>query len=144
GSRLLVEVLDAIGAGTAVAVPQGGDGVSLAPKFTVADAQVRWSEPAYAVDRRIRAATPAPGAWSTFRGEPGKLGPALGPVLNLVLHETAPLAPGELKVGRGVVLAGTGTHPVVLGEVRAAGKKPMHAVDWARGVRPQPGEVLGS
>jgi methionyl-tRNA formyltransferase len=33
------------------------------------------------------------------------------------------------------VLVGTATTPVALGEVRAAGKKPMSATDWARGVR---------
>jgi methionyl-tRNA formyltransferase len=31
---------------------------------------------------------------------------------------------------------------VVLGEVRAQGKKPMAAADWARGTRPEPGETL--
>jgi methionyl-tRNA formyltransferase len=140
GARLLVEVLDAIDAGVAVAVPQPADGVSLAPKFSVADAQVRWTEPGYAVDRRIRAATPAPGAWSTFRGERIKLGP-LAPAP--APAGAVALAPGAIAVGRGVVLVGTGTAPVTLGEVRAAGKKPMPAADWARGVRPEPGERLG-
>ena len=36
-------------------------GVSLAPKITVEDAHVDWTEPAVAVDRRIRACTPGPG-----------------------------------------------------------------------------------
>lgn len=134
GARLLVRVLDAIEAGVAKAVPQPADGVSLAPKITVEDAQVRWQEPAMAVDRRIRACTPAPGAWTTFRGERAKLGPVT------VADSTEPLAPGELRVDRDAVLAGTGTGPVALGEVRAAGKKPMGAGDWARGVRPEPGE----
>jgi methionyl-tRNA formyltransferase len=40
------------------------------------------------------------------------------------------------------VLAGTATTPVVLGEVRAAGKKPMSAVDWARGLRLEAGEAF--
>jgi methionyl-tRNA formyltransferase len=40
------------------------------------------------------------------------------------------------------VLVGTATTPVALGEVRAAGKKPMPATDWARGLRIQPGEKL--
>jgi methionyl-tRNA formyltransferase len=33
------------------------------------------------------------------------------------------------------VLVGTATEPIALGQVRAAGKKPMPALDWARGVR---------
>lgn len=129
GSALLVAVLDAIADGTAHAEPQPADGVSLAPKITVADAEVRWSEPAFAVDRRIRAGTPAPGAWTTFGGERVKLGPVV------VLANGPELRPGELLVERNRVLAGTGSMPVVLGEVRAAGKRAMPAADWARGLR---------
>jgi methionyl-tRNA formyltransferase len=137
GARLLVAVLDAIGAGTAHAVPQPAEGVSMAPKVTVENAEVRWTEPAFAVDRRIRAGTPAPGAWTTFRGERLKLGPVA------VVPYGRPLKPGELLVERSRVLAGTGTDPVALGEVRAAGKKAMQAVDWARGVRPAAEDRLG-
>jgi methionyl-tRNA formyltransferase len=136
GAGLLVAVLDAIEAGTARAHPQPADGITLAPKITVEDARVRWGDPAFAVDRRIRACTPAPGAWTTLRDERLKLGP-VRPVAN----ETR-LQPGELLVERTQVLAGTATTPVILGEVRAAGKKPMPATDWARGLRIQPGEQL--
>ncbi|MDP9796058.1 methionyl-tRNA formyltransferase [Catenuloplanes nepalensis] len=134
GAGLLVAVLDAIEAGTARAEPQPAGGVSLAPKISVEDAQVRWAEPAFAVDRRIRACTPAPGAWTTFREERVKLGPVV-PV-----PDGPPLEPGDLLVERKRVLAGTATTPVALGEVRAAGKKPMPATDWARGVRVETGE----
>ncbi|MEU7617908.1 methionyl-tRNA formyltransferase [Micromonospora rifamycinica] len=136
GAGLLVAVLDAIGAGTARAEPQPADGVSLAPKLTVDDARVRWTDPAFAVDRRIRACTPAPGPWTTFRDDRVKLGPVT-PVGN-----GPQLKPGELLVEKSRVLAGTATVPVQLGEVRAAGKKAMPASDWARGVRVGGGEEL--
>lgn len=136
GAGLLVAVLDAIDAGTVRAEPQPADGVSLAPKITVDDARVRWTDPSFAVDRRIRACTPAPGAWTTFRDDRIKLGP-VRPVAN------APrLEPGDLLVERHQVLAGTATTPVALGEVRAAGKKPMTATDWARGLRLGAGEKV--
>ncbi|SDZ32205.1 methionyl-tRNA formyltransferase [Micromonospora pattaloongensis] len=134
GSQLLVAVLDAIDAGTARAEPQPADGISLAPKLTVEDAQVRWSEPAFAVDRRIRACTPAPGAWTSFRDERVKLGPVRP------AGDAPELKPGDVLVERNRVLVGTATAPVVLGEVRAAGKKAMPAADWARGARVQTGE----
>ncbi|MET7962603.1 methionyl-tRNA formyltransferase [Micromonospora zamorensis] len=134
GAGLLVAVLDAIADGTARAEPQPADGVSLAPKLTVDDARVRWSEPAFAVDRRIRACTPAPGGWTTFRGERVKLGPVV-PV-----PDGPELKPGELLVEKSRVLSGTATVPVRLGEVRAAGKRAMGATDWARGVRVGTGE----
>ncbi|TDB76518.1 methionyl-tRNA formyltransferase [Micromonospora sp. KC723] len=136
GAGLLVAVLDAIEAGTARAEPQPADGVSLAPKLTVEDARVRWTDPAFAVDRRIRACTPAPGPWTTFRQERVKLGPVT-PVA-----DGPELKPGELLVEKSRVLAGTATTPVRLGEVRAAGKKAMPASDWARGARVSAGEVL--
>lgn len=136
GAELLVAVLDAIADGSARAVPQPADGVSLAPKITVEDARVRWDDPAFAVDRRVRACTPAPGAWTTLRGERLKLDPvrpvADGPALE----------PGELLVDKAWVLAGTGTVPVELGTVRAAGRRPMPANDWVRGLRVRPGERL--
>lgn len=137
GAELLVAVLDAIEGGVARSVPQPAEGVSLAPKITVADAQVRWAEPGLAVDRRIRACTPAPGAWTGFRGERLKLEPVR-------LVEGGPaLPPGALLVERERVLAGTATTPVALGAVRPAGKKAMAATDWARGARPEPTERLG-
>jgi methionyl-tRNA formyltransferase len=134
GAGLLVQVLDAIEDGTARAVPQPAEGVSLAPKIAVEDAQVRWGEPAFAVDRRVRACTPAPGAWTTLRDERVKLSPVRpvpgGPRLE----------PGALLVEKSRVLVGTATDPVELGAVHAAGKKELPAVDWARGTRIAPGE----
>ncbi|MER7459400.1 methionyl-tRNA formyltransferase [Micromonospora sp. NPDC126480] len=136
GAGLLVAVLDAIEDGTARAEPQPAEGVSLAPKLTAEDARVRWGDPAFAVDRRIRACTPAPGPWTTFRNERVKLGPVT-PVA-----DGAELKPGELLVEKSRVLAGTATTPVRLGDVRAAGKRAMPASDWARGARVAAGEAF--
>jgi methionyl-tRNA formyltransferase len=128
GSGLLVATLDAIEAGTASPVAQVGD-PTLAPKLSVDDARVRWSDPAVGVDRQVRACTPSPGAWTTVRGE--RLG--LGPVTPM--PEVPPLPAGRLQVGKREVLVGTATVPVCLGEVRPAGKRAMPAADWARGTR---------
>jgi methionyl-tRNA formyltransferase len=132
GAELLVRTLDGIADGSLEAREQPAEGVSLAPKITVEDARVAWSEPAVAVDRRVRACTPAPGAWTTYAGDRIKLGP-VRPV------EGEPLAPGELAVGRSTVHVGTGSGPVLLGEVRPPGRRQMAAADWARGARLEPG-----
>lgn len=137
GAPLLLATLDAIADGSAVPVPQPTEGVSHAPKIETSDAQIRWGEPAFAVDRRIRACTPAPGAWTTFRG--ARLG--LGPVA--LVPEVPGLGPGEMSVGKREVLVGTGSTVVRLGLVRPVGKKEMSAADWARGVRIAAGEHLG-
>ena len=138
GARLLVATLDGIEAGTLVPEPQPAEGVSLAPRIETADAQVDWSLPAHVVDRRVRGVTPAPGAWTTWRGDRLRVGP-------VTPQDAAPgLAPGELAVGPDGVLVGTGRGAVRLGQVQPAGKKMLPAGDWARGARPAPGERLGS
>ncbi|WP_435768535.1 methionyl-tRNA formyltransferase [Nocardioides sp. SYSU DS0651] len=130
GAGLLVATLDGIDDGSLEARDQPAEGVSLAPKITVEDARVDWTEPAVAVDRRIRACTPAPGAWTTLDGERVKLGP-----VEPVPEAPAGLRPGAVVAGKNQVLVGTATAPVRLGRVKAFGKKEMAAADWARGVR---------
>lgn len=133
GAGLLVTTLDHIADGTIEARPQQEDGVSMAPKILVEDARVDWTEPAVAVDRRVRACTPGPGAWTLLDGERFKVGPVV-PVA-----DAPAVAPGELVVSKNEVLVGTGTVPVRLGEVKPFGKKQMGAADWARGARVESG-----
>ncbi|WP_189272918.1 methionyl-tRNA formyltransferase [Kitasatospora griseola] len=135
GAELLVRTMDAIEDGTARPEPQPVDGVSPAPKITVEDARIEWTHPALRVDRVVRGCAPAPGAWTTFRGERLKV---TGPVR--LLPGEAALAPGELAVSKNSVRVGTGSHEVELGEVRPQGKKAMPAADWARGARIESGE----
>ena len=129
GAGLLSTTLDGIAEGTLTPVPQPPAGVSLAPKITVEQARIRWDLPAHAVDRRIRAVTPAPGAWTMV----GDLRVKVGPVT--VDAGAEPLPPGEFGIDRTGVWVGTATHPVLLGQVQPPGKKPMAAVDWTRGAR---------
>jgi len=138
GSRLLVATLDGLEDGSVSAVPQPAEGVSMAPKITVADAQVDWTAPALRVDRLVRACTPEPGAWTTHGGERLKLGPVR------LLPDVSGLAPGEVAADRSGVRVGTGSHAVALDEVQPAGKRRMSAVEWARGARLATGERLGA
>ena len=135
GADLLVRTLDGIEDGTLAPTEQPADGVSYAAKLEVEDARVDWSAPAEVVDRRIRGCTPAPGAWTTLRGERLKLGPA-PPV-------DGALAPGALQVTKSAVLVGTATRPLLLGSVQPQGRKAMAAADWARGADLGPDPVLG-
>jgi methionyl-tRNA formyltransferase len=135
-----VATLDGIADGSLHPQPQSADGVSHAPKLTVADAEIRFDQPARAIDRRIRACTPEPGAWVRFRD--GRL--KLGPVTVLGPADAGPvLRPGELASDRDGVLVGTATAPVLLGSVQPAGKRPMPAAGWANGARLTAGDHLG-
>lgn len=140
GADLLVRTLDGIETGELTAVPQPLEGISLAPKLTTDDGRVRWSDPAFGVDRRIRACTPAPGAWTELAGARVGLLP-LDAVATVSADGTSPaLAPGEVVVSKREVWVGTGSVPVTLGQVRPAGRRPMPAADWARGLRLTGGE----
>ncbi|KUN97250.1 methionyl-tRNA formyltransferase [Streptomyces caeruleatus] len=137
GAGLLAATMDGIADGTLKAVPQPNEGITLAPKVNVEDAHIDWAAPSLRVDRLVRGCTPAPGAWTVFRGER----------LKLIQVQPVPgrddLAPGALSVGKNNVYVGTGSYAVELLWVQAQGKKPMRAADWARGVRIGDGEKLG-
>ncbi|MEU3660748.1 methionyl-tRNA formyltransferase [Streptomyces sp. NPDC032940] len=137
GAGLLAATMDGIEDGRLKAVPQPADGVTLAPKITVEDARIDWTAPALRVDRVVRGCTPAPGAWTTFRGERLKL------VQALPVPDRTDLAPGQLAAGKNNVYVGTGSYAVELLWVQAQGKKPMRAADWARGARIAESELLG-
>ncbi|MEU2505832.1 methionyl-tRNA formyltransferase [Streptomyces sp. NPDC007863] len=138
GAGLLSATMDGIEDGALKAVPQPADGVTLAPKIEVEDAHVDFAAPALRVDRVVRGCTPAPGAWTLFRGERLKL------IQVAPVADRTDLAPGELAVGKNNVYAGTGSYAVELLWVQPQGKKPMKAADWARGVRISPDERLGA
>jgi methionyl-tRNA formyltransferase len=127
GAVLLTQTLSAVESGKAVAVPQQGD-VSLAPKLTLDDGRLDWTQPALAINRRSRGVTPEPGAWTMLDGQRVKLEPVgLRP-------DIRDLAPGKIRVDGKKVLVGTGSHAVQLGRIQPAGKKMMPSADWARGL----------
>lgn len=133
GARQVLDVVDALQTGHAHATPQDtGEGdvrVTRARKLVPADGFVDFSEDADQVDRRIRATTPDPGAWTTL---PDGRRLKLGAVVPLDLP-----SPGEglVLVTRHAVDVGCARGRVRLGEVAPAGKAWMDASAWARGAR---------
>jgi len=127
GAELLGTVVDDIAAGRAEAIEQTGE-ITLAPKLTLNDARVDWSLAADRVHAIIRGVTPEPGAFTEVGGA------------RLKLHDVAPthgqppLPQGRISEIDKRVLVGTGTDPLELITVQPAGKTPMKAIDWWRGV----------
>ena len=69
GGRLLVESLRRAAQGRNLPVPQPEAGVAYARKIDKAEAAIDWSDAASAIERRIRAFDPAPGASATLNGD---------------------------------------------------------------------------
>jgi methionyl-tRNA formyltransferase len=138
GARLLVDTLDGIEDGTMTPIPQPETDaqVSYASKINVEEARIDWTQPAEVVNRLVRACTPAPGAWTTFRGERFKI--------NSTRISDSVLPPGRLQISKRSVRVGTATRALELDEVQAQAKKPMAAADWARGVTFEPEPRLGA
>ncbi|MGV1035666.1 MAG: methionyl-tRNA formyltransferase [Candidatus Nanopelagicales bacterium] len=138
GAHLLVKTLDGIEKNELMPAIQPTDDVSLAPKITVEMARVDWSLPALAIDRMVRACTPAPGAWCEFNGARMKL----APLLPTTDPQAPALQPGELAVSKRSVLVGTPTGGLELSTVQPQGRAMMAASDWARGTRVESGAFL--
>lgn len=127
GAALLIRVIDEIAAGTVTATPQEG-APTLAPKLTLADGALDLSQSADRVIDRFRGTTPEPGAHVHVAGARVKVHAAMrGPELDL--------EPGRLVLQGGEVVAGAADGTIVLKAVQPAGKGPMPAVDWWRGLR---------
>jgi methionyl-tRNA formyltransferase len=125
GAELLVRVVDALADGTARAVEQAGD-VTVAPKLTLDDGRIDWTQHASTVANLVRGVTPEPGAFTLIDGQRLKVLEAV------VARDTPRLDPGVFG-GSGRVLVGTATDPIELLRVQPAGKTGMNAADWWRG-----------
>jgi methionyl-tRNA formyltransferase len=68
GGRLVVQALDALGAGGLKPVPQDAELATYAPKLEARELSVNWRESALAACRRVRALNPSPGASASLRG----------------------------------------------------------------------------
>ena len=131
GSATTLEVVDAIGAGAAVAVAQAGD-PTYAAKLTHEDGRLDFSAGLDEVFARFRGATPEPGAFTTIDGAILKVLEA-APAAN-----AAVLDPGEIRGGKSEIHIGTGTAPLAVHRVQPAGRGAMAAADWWRGQRDEP------
>ncbi|QGF24536.1 methionyl-tRNA formyltransferase [Raineyella fluvialis] len=127
GATLLTETMDRIEDGTATFTDQAPEGGTYASKLEVEDAHVDWSAPVDEIDRRIRACTPAPGAWTTLGGQRFRL-------LEVAPSERPSTDPGLVERDRRSVHVHTGSGQLQLLRVQPAGKKAMAAIDWARGL----------
>ncbi|GAB2971262.1 methionyl-tRNA formyltransferase [Frigoribacterium salinisoli] len=128
GADLVADVVGGLADGTARAREQEGE-VTTAPKLTLDDGRLDLAAPARTVLDRWRGVTPEPGAHVQHRGDRLKV-----LELRATTGDVPPAGAGELHLDARRVLVGTGTDPLELVRVQPAGKKPMAAADWWRGL----------
>jgi methionyl-tRNA formyltransferase len=136
GAPLMVRALDALEAGTLAFTPQAEEGVTYAAKITNEEARIDWAKPARSVHDHVRGLSPFPGAF--FELDLGK-GPERIKVLRTEVVEGSG-EPGTL-LPQGVITSAE--RAVRLVQVQRAGRGPMEAADFLRGVRLEPGCRLG-
>jgi methionyl-tRNA formyltransferase len=135
GARAIVDTLATLAAGLPLAVtPQPDDGSTYAAKIERAEAAIDWRAGAAAIDRRIRAFDPAPGAFTAFAGDLVKLWRADAAVGRGGAAGTIVAAGPE-----GLVVA-CGEGLLRINELQPAGGRRMDAAAFVAGRRVAPGQ----
>ncbi len=129
GVDAMMESLDLVKAGKAPKIDQG---LKADPKkgsyeswYKKELTEIDWSKPAAEVYNTIRAANPAPGAWSTIKGQ------------KIDIYDSAKVAgdgiPGEVIsiTADGMTVAANGGR-ILVKRVRAAGGQKIAAAEWAK------------
>jgi methionyl-tRNA formyltransferase len=136
GGRLIVEALEIAACGGLTRTPQPAEGVTYAQKIEKAEAAIDWSQPAEAIERRIRAFDPFPGASAHIQGEAVKVWRA-----HAVAHGRGSVAPGTIVAidGSGIGVA-CGQGRLEIAELQRAGGKRLPFADFLRGFPLEPGQ----
>lgn len=138
GADMLIETLDAYATGAITPQPQDHSRATFTKLLSREDGIIDWSQPAIRIERMTRAYDPWPGAVTTWRGAPLKI---IAARVIADWRDDAP--PGTLlDTAEGPAVA-TGEGLLVLETVQPAGKRPLPAADWRRGLRLIGGERLG-
>ncbi len=128
GADLLLETLPRYLSGELLPLPQPETGATYAPMLKKEDGRLDFNQPAMALERRVRAMNPWPGAFLDWNGNPLKVHRA---------HISQEKSPG---IGKRITFqdwpaVGTGEGILILDEVQPAGKKSMPGKAFLLGTR---------
>lgn len=154
GAPLMAETLRGIAAGTLSAKPQDRTQATYAPLLKKEDGEIDWTRSAREIYNRMRAFTPWPGAFTTFRGRAYHVWaePLASEGNNLTSsspHGTLRIAKdfhqssgSEGKLGALLVSCGGATELRIV-SVKREGGKSVDPLEWAYGLRLTEGERFG-
>jgi methionyl-tRNA formyltransferase len=128
GGELLEREMPRYLAGKLVRRPQDAKRITFAPKLEPREGELDFARSAEELARRVRAYTPDPGAFVTFRGQ--RIG-----VLRAAVAGGRGTDHGVLEIRDGTPHVAAGAGWLGLEEVKPAGKRAMSGAEWARGLR---------
>jgi methionyl-tRNA formyltransferase len=124
----LLESLDLLAKGKAPRTPQDNAVATYAPKLKREDGKIDWSDPADAIERKIRAFDPWPGAFMTVSTDGTR---------NLKIFSATVIdlqgKPGKILRNEAELVVAAGEGALSLGEVQLEGKRRMSAMEFLRG-----------
>jgi len=123
----LLESLELLENGRAPRIPQHDALATYASKLKREDGKIDWTNPADAIERKIRAFDPWPGAFMKYDGQNLKIFSAT----ILALRGT----PGEILQSEKELVIAAGEGALSLGQVQLEGKRRMTAAEFLRGHR---------
>ena len=121
----LLESLRMLEKNSAPRIPQDNAQATWAPKLKREHGRIDWSEMAEAIERKIRAFNPWPGAFMEISGRNLKIFSAS--VVDLSGE------PGEILKSENELVIAAGKGALLLGEVQLEGKRKMSAAEFLRG-----------
>ncbi len=139
GASLLIQTLRQLEDGTVKRQPQNHQLATRAPKITKNDRIINWHRSAPEIHNQIRALSPAPGAFTTFRGRQIIILRS-----RLIQNRTADLSPGSIVTTYPNLAIATGTGLIELLQIKPAGGKVISGTDFCNGYHPAAGETLGN
>jgi methionyl-tRNA formyltransferase len=124
----LLESLRLLAIGAAPRVPQDNALATSAPKLRRQHGRIDWSEPAEAIERKIRAFNPWPGAFMTI---------STNGISNLKVFSATVVdlagTPGEILRSQNELIVAAGKGALSLREVQLEGKRRMSTSEFLRG-----------
>lgn len=121
GADLIIKTLNALAQNKINPIKQDIEKATFAPKISIQDCKINWSNPALKIHNQIRAFSPKPGAFTFYKNKRVKL---FG---SKVLHNlpNTKLLPGQIEYSDSIFKIGTGAKPIQITNIQIEGKKKL-------------------
>ena len=137
GALMIVDTLAMLERGSVTATAQTDSGATYAAKINQLEAGIDWNESAAAIERKVRAFNPQPGAFALIKGVAVKIWRARA-------LERGGVPGAILQAGPEGIVVGCGSQALCLQELQRAGGRRLSAAQFLSGFTLAAGEQLES